>query len=347
MANYYDRLINLRNRRQDFSLIKEGYVIDSKFSKATESYELLNESDTIKYALGAMQPVDQTYTDNTYEEGQRIINQLQKNLESKYYIEFKFQGSVTNNTHIRVHSDIDVLTIHGGFVTLEPPLQPSFPYKGNPVQDLIDLRSDSYKILKNAFPTAEIDNNGSKSISVRGGSLKRKIDVVPSNWYDTVNYNKTKLDFYRGIQVLDIKTYTRIVNTPFYHNELLQRKDVSSLGNYKKMVRLLKTLKADSDVKIDISSYDIAAIMYYMDNPQYYAYNRPLKLLYNSFIYLNKMCRDDNYRNSLHVPDGSRLIFCDDGAKKRDFELLTGELNTLIGDIMQENNNGFDKVITI
>ena len=44
----------------------------------TETYELGNVSESLKYALGAMQEVDETYTQNTFKTGDRIKNQLQK-----------------------------------------------------------------------------------------------------------------------------------------------------------------------------------------------------------------------------------------------------------------------------
>ncbi|MFD1736127.1 hypothetical protein ACFSCX_06070 [Bacillus salitolerans] len=328
--NYQKRLESLKKRRQDEVLLEKS------IGMFTESYEQLEEKSSIKYIIGAMNPVDKRSTEITLGEGERIKNQLAKLKEKGYEIEFRYQGSVTNNTHIKAHSDIDILTLHQGFTTLEPPLKASSPYKGNPVQDLCELREDSYELLKNAYPAASIDNEGAKSISLQGGSLRRKVDVVPSNWYDTVKYQNTKLEYYRGVMVLDYKEKTRIANTPFYHNKLLDDKDTHTSYNFKKVVRLLKTLKADAEHKINLSSYDITAIMYHMQESSYLISRSPLRLVSNSIAFLRTLYEQDSHRNSLFVPDGSRKIFQNGGATKADLTLLLVELINIYEDLLDD-----------
>jgi hypothetical protein len=333
--NYQKRLEALKKRRQDEVILEKSASV-GQYKVLTESYELLKEESSIKYIIGAMNPVDKKSTDITLNEGERIKNQLSKLKEKGYDIDFKYQGSVTNNTHIKAHSDIDILTLHQGFISLEPPLKATSPYKGNPVQDLCELREACYALLKNAFPTASIDNEGAKSISLQGGSLRRKVDMVPSNWYDTVQYKNTGLEYYRGVMVLDYKEKIRIANTPFYHNKLLDDKDNYSSFNYKKVVRLLKTLKADADKKINLSSYDIAAIMYHMEQSRYLTSRSPLRLISNSLEYIRSLYEQDAIRNSLMVPDGSRKIFQEGGATKGDLALLIIELINIYEDILDD-----------
>ncbi|MBX9976399.1 hypothetical protein [Cytobacillus firmus] len=326
--NYQKRLESLKNRRQDTYLIEKGMF--------TESYEFLKEGSSIKYIIGSMKEVDKKSTDITLGEGERIKKQLSKLSEEGYDIEFKYQGSVTNNTHIRAHSDIDILTIHNGFVTLESPLKPKNPYKGNPVKDLCDLREACFSLLSNAFPAAEVDNQGAKSISLQGGSLRRKVDVVPANWYDTIKYNQTGLEYYRGVMILNYKEKTRVGNTPFYHNKLLDEKDSRTGANYKKIVRLLKNIKADSDKKINLSSYDIAALMYHMEDSGYLFSTSPLRLVLNAINYLKTIYEQNLIRNSLTVPDESRKIFQEGGATKNDLELILIELIDIYDDVLDD-----------
>jgi len=331
--NYSNRLTALKNRRQDPEQIAKAFSLGQIL---IESYEGLKEADSIRYVIGAMQPVDAKYTQNTYDEGERVKNHLKKLIDSGYNIDFRYQGSVTNNTHIKVHSDIDILTIHLGFISLEPPQIATIPYQGNPVKDLCKLREDSYSILRTAFPAAEIDNTGAKSISLKGGSLKRKVDVVPSNWYDTVKYTDTKLEYYRGVMVLDYEKKVLIPNTPFFHNKLLDDKDANTLRNYKKVVRLLKTLKADAEVNINLSSYDIASLMYHLKNSDYIIGNSPLLLIYKSLEFLKYLYGNESYRNSLKVPDGSRCVFQSNGATQNDLKLMIIELNNTYQDLLDD-----------
>lgn len=333
--DYSKRLNSLINRRNDIDLIKKSFVTGEQ-QILTESFQQLKESDTIKYVIGAMKPVDAKYTQITYQEGERVKNQLKKLSDKGIEVEFKYQGSVTNNTHIKAYSDIDILTIYLGFTTLEPPQKASYPYPGDPIDDLCKLRNESYTILRNAYPTAEVDNTGAKSISLKGGSLRRKVDVVPSNWYDTVKYTETQIDYYRGVMVLDYKNRNRIENTPFYHNKLLNDKDLITYGNFKNTVRLLKSLKADAEVNINLSSYDIAALMYNMSTSDFLVGKSPLVLIEKSLSYLKYVYNNDTYRNSLVVPDKSRKIFKDNGATKNDLYLIIIELANTYDDIVEE-----------
>jgi hypothetical protein len=330
--DYSKRLDNLKKRRRDDDLEKSA----SQYEILTESYEKINDTSTVKYVIGAMQPVSAKYTQNTYAEAKRVQNHLQDLNKKGYRFEFKYQGSVTNNTHIKAHSDIDILTLHLGFVTLEPPQKAASPYKGDPVKDLCRMREDSFSILRNAFPEAEIDNEGAKSISLKGGSLRRKVDVVPSNWYDTVKYTQTNIDYYRGVMVLDYKAKKRIENTPFYHNKLLADKDGLAGMNYKKVVRLLKTLKADSEAKINLSSYDIAALMYHMNDSDYLVGKSPLRLIQKTLGYMKYVYENQDHRNSLWVPDKSRRIFESGKASAEDLKLLIQELNDTYQNLLED-----------
>lgn len=334
--DYSKRLEQLKKRRQGDEFIKKAHshYDFGEYETITESYELLKESSTVKYVMGAMESVDLKYTHNTFEQGDRIKNQLSKLKEKGFSVQFEYQGSVTNNTHIRSHSDIDLLTIHGSFYTLEPPLVPTYPYNGDPIKDLCELREESYSILKAAFPAVFIDDTGAKSLSLEGGSLTRKVDVVPSCWYNTVLYDQTGLSYHRGIMVLDYHKKIRMPNTPFYHNKLLNDKDEQTNNNYKKVVRLLKTLKADSNVKINLSSYDIAALMYHQNNSSFLIGSSPLRLIQNSLSFLQEVYNNSSYRNDLLVPDKSRSIF--ERATISDLGLMIKELEMVHQDILNE-----------
>lgn len=137
----YNRLERLQGRRID------PEVIGAK--QLNEVYKRISQSDSVKYVLGAMQPIDPEYTKATYAEGDRVWNQLEKNLTIT--CELRYQGSVTNDTHIKAKSDIDLLTVIGRFFTLEQPQEPSSPYQGDPIQDLRDLRKEEIQILDRAF----------------------------------------------------------------------------------------------------------------------------------------------------------------------------------------------------
>ncbi len=190
----------------------------------------------------------------TLTEGDRVKNQLAKAFSRNgFECDFEYQGSVTCDLHIKSHSDIDLLSVTQKYVTLESPQKAYYPYQGNPISDLNEIRDTGVDALVAAFPKAEVDGTGSKSISIEGGSLKRKIDVVPANWFDTNEYSRTKAKRFRAIQVLDRKSGLRVKNMPFMHNYLINEKDKVVHGGLRKVVRLMKSLKYDSE-SISLSS---------------------------------------------------------------------------------------------
>ncbi|MGH1457230.1 MAG: hypothetical protein ACRBDI_10650 [Alphaproteobacteria bacterium] len=328
------RLDRLYNRR-----------IDNEIQNATqlnEVYKRLTQSDSVKYVLGAMQPIDPAYTKATYAEGERVWNQLEKSLDQNCVL--RYQGSVTNDTHIKAKSDIDLLTILTDFVSLELPQTPSDPYQGDPLQDLMNLRNDEIRILDSAFPEVSVDSSGGKSICLEGGSLRRKIDVVPSNWYNTNLYAQHREEVYRGVKILDAKNKTRIGNTPFLHNAYIDLKDDRVNGGIRKAARLMKSLAYDTE-EIDLSSYDIVAIAYNMDdNLLNFRDEMELAILESCSQYCERLVWDESLRANISVPDGHRTVFKDGHATKAGLIALTQELNTLKNDVMTENARSFQKL---
>ncbi len=177
----YSRLDKLRSRRVD-PLVKAAGL--------NEVYNRLPAEDSsVQYAIGAMQPIDPDYTQQTIEERTRVEKQLAHGyVEAGLGIDFAYQRSVTNDTHIRFYSDVDLLTVEERWFGIEPPNRPVVPYSGDTIQNLREIRTKTIKILRPAFPAATVDDSGGKSISVSGGSLRRKIDVIACAWWHTVEY---------------------------------------------------------------------------------------------------------------------------------------------------------------
>ena len=307
-----------------------------------EFYRHLHQSESVRYVIGAMQPIDPEYTKNTFVQGDRVANQLSKRL--KEACEYEYQGSVTNDTHIKAKSDIDLLVIISKFFSLEQPQQPKIPYKGDPLQDLMELRKDAEACLSAAFPEASVDSSGSTALCIEGGSLTRSIDVVPANWYDSNEYEKTKDKVYRGVQVLDCRKKIRIKNTPFLHNFRIDEKDRRVTGGLRKAARLMKSLKYDSE-NIELSSYDIVGIAYNMDDrvlrvPP----GHELSILGACLSWCELLEADAALREGLYVPDGHRKVFCDDHATLQGLQQLVRELRGLANDVLNENKRSFQKL---
>ena len=329
----YTRLDRLRSRRTD-PLFKSSGV--------NEVYARLAEDDAIRYAIGAMQPIDPAYTERTYEEGLRVQAHLDPGLRGAGLpATFEFQGSVTSDTHILAHSDIDLIALDDRSTCLEPVQHNPYPYHGDPVADLRQQRSQSVRILNAAFPQVTIDQSGPRALSLTGGSLRRKVDVVSANWWDTLAYAQSGQKTDRGIQVLDANQGVRVPNKPFLHNALIDLRDRQTNGHVRKVIRLLKSLKYDADTSVPMSSYDIASIVYRM--PDRYLVTPAgfdLQLVSNAEQFLRLLLSDPTMCASLLVPNEMRPIF---GAPEGATETGLRRLHEEVARLLQEIHSGMQR----
>jgi hypothetical protein len=315
-----NRMQKLRARRTDPTM-KAAVALD-------EAYDRIRDDEVIKYVIGTMQPIGREYTTKTFEEGNRIKNQLDDELTAlDAPVEFRYQGSVSNDTHIRVHSDLDLLVIETAFTTIEPPAKPVNPYSGDPLAELGKLRKRCASILRRKFPAVSVDDRPGKCIALSGGSLRREIDVVIANWWDTFFYQEYRNEILRGVKVFDSRVNLRHENKPFLHNFRIDNKDQDVSGNLRKVIRLLKSLKYDADTQLEISSYDISAIAWNMP-PECLNVKRGQELILvdNTKTYLQSLLDGNAQRNALEVPNGMRRVFGQNGATKEQLLYLQLEL---------------------
>ena len=301
-----------------------------------EKFAALQEDDSVKYLSAAMEEIPERYTKITKDEAERVQNQIEKGLQrNQLGAEYRLQGSVVKNTHIRGYSDIDLLVIEKRFYSLELPQQPLIPYFGDPVTDLLQIRSICATTLRDEFPKANVDTSKPKSIKISGGSLSRTVDVVPANWYDTNSYASQANEVLRGIHILDAQTKTRESDQPFLHVALIDYKDTQTAGNLRRLVRLFKSVKYDSDSPRTMSSFDIEGIVYALDAAQIsgFASGQELQLALRGYQWLHQLDQDATLRGSLRVPDGKRLIFADGHATHEQLQSLKRDLASLLNEV--------------
>lgn len=196
--DYSTKLARLRDRRQ--GLYSKNGTFDfaeaalSSHLRKSEKFESISEPAPVKYALGSMQRVDDEYTKNSYAEGNRVRDRLSEGLAvANIPVTFEYQGSVPLDVHVRGNSDVDLLVLHDGFVTVDPKAKIQYQYhyfehQGKPaIEELKDLRKESINILERRYYGANIDKSGSKSISLSGGS--RGLKSSGTKTYASVQHN--------------------------------------------------------------------------------------------------------------------------------------------------------------
>ena len=318
------------------SLTQESYAKRAPVQKHTQ------------YVLGAMQAVDPDYTRISLEEADRVKDQLKRGLDRKSIsTEFRIQGSVACDIHIRGVSDVDLLVLDGRYIHYDLNGQKALlggyasPVTYNTLQALIQLRSESESILDAAFTAAKVEKGGAKAIKISGGSLRRPVDVVPSNWFDTVAYQRSSAEVDRGVHILNKHVPERVLNTPFKHIQQINDRDQRSIGGLKKAIRLCKNVKADAEsdgTKIELSSYDIASALWHADMAALtVGIANELAILAEATRFLDDLARRPNYACTLRVPDDSRFVF-DSDAKIEGLRLLSLEMDDLSERVAREQS---------
>lgn len=331
-----DRLERLAARRIDESVPEAALEY--------EVYKSLDASKAVRYAIGAMQPVDPAYTANTFKEGDKVKNQLRKRLDED--CAYEYQGSTTNSTHIKARSDIDLLAILDRWFWLERPQVAEDPYAGDPVDDVTELREDCAVALSEAFPAVELEDGKSTALTLTGGSLRRQVDVVPASWWHTNKYAETGDPDFRGVKVFDRKRGEFVANTPFLHNRRIKEKDGRTRGGMRKAARLMKTLMYDSEGAVTMSSYNVVSLAYNIDDfLLMLSAPRDLQIVEVCYEYCTGLCHSLGERSSILVPDESRTVFGGSaGATLDQLRALTQELHILRTDILRENAASFKRL---
>lgn len=357
MINFEERLQRLKERRQgrrelnvfdsaSHKVLAKAYSNEDFSIKPKELYETLKESNGVKYTIGAMAEVDKSSTNLSINEGDRVANNLISRLKShNVYATKKMQGSVALNIHIEGHSDVDML------IVLENPIRTERPYinpndyspttdKRSMVEIVQELRIKSEEVLPICFPKVNVNTGGSKSIALEGGSLERKVDIVPSCWYHSRQYQSSKREHERGIYIYHKDEHDLLLNYPFKHIHVVNEKDDKYSGNLKSVIRLMKNMIADmpdykKKVAKRLSSYDLAAIAFHMNDKLFVPNYFQLGLVEKTREHLDFLKCNEFYRNQLNVPDETRKIFDDDN-KIEALNILAAETADLAKSIFEE-----------
>ena len=342
--SFDERLARLRSRRMD----NQNVVLNSQ--GFGEAYEKRTSNKATRYALGAMQEVDPRSTEISLEEAEKVERNLTDGLKPEgLYPDFRLQGSVPLNVHIRGASDVDLLVIEGLYLRRHPcegslKSYSTYSGRGELVDDVLYLRAKSEVVLDRRFWGATVDKTPAKSIQLSDGAFRRKVDVVPANWLDTAMYQRTLVEAQRGVQIANKYTREHISNYPFLyisevHSKARQTNEGARMG-----IRLAKNVKNDAEADIELSSYDIGSLIYHCpDSYITHLVARDLMILSGVERWFDELSRDYARASSLMTPDGTRRVL-DDDAKWDGLLKLSSELTELAKSVERELASPYDYV---
>lgn len=336
------RLTDLKSRRRGSSSTIAMDSITANSILFSEKFETRSGGQWAKYALGIMQEVDPTYTRNSVAEGERVKSQITNRISTE--VKFEYQGSVPLNVHIRGVSDIDILVLLSRYLTIDVTgaRANTADYTSwvgqSGIAQLAFLRGELESALKAAYPAADVDVTKDKAIALSGGSLSRKVDVVPSHWHDSSAYQISRNKKDREVKIYQKITGDTLLNRPFLHIDKINQKEAATRGGAKKIIRMLKNLKADSDnpSMILVNSYEIAGLVFHFEEAQLSvpAYNE-LALVAVAKQQLTRIIDNKLWAMGLMTPDGIRRII-DSEDKFKSLKLLRDEVSELGKNLVME-----------
>lgn len=243
--SFSERIQLIRNRRNPENRIK---VANSRHGLTLD--EALKTTDDLhEFILEAMCEVDDSYTKRTKDAGNKVKGILEKSVTC----DFRYQGSVMTDTHIKGASDIDLLCL--GHRSL-------YDEAKNPARERVlcsqRLRGLGYNVV-----------SGAKSLQVKPTTYSIKVDVVNGTWNTSYQPESCRL-----IRIYNAKVQSMEKGDyPFISIKNINERSADTQGRLKKMIRFLKNLKEDSNSPIKLSSFEINAICYGIDVNSYYKCN--------------------------------------------------------------------------
>lgn len=344
-SNYQHKFSNLSSRKTD-ELLQKSFV--------SESFRDKTIPETVRYVFESMREIEPSYTRRTYVEAEKMQEHITNHLPGNVKVDFRYQGSVPLNTHIRLHSDLDLLVIYKGFIGRDSLAQVANPYpEERTVSDLRMLRKNIKDGLLITYPTALVSDNSAKAISIKRGSPIRKYDIIVCNWFEpAANYGYIdSTDSNRGVEIYDKKADQRLPpDFPFTHMLRVEEKSRRIIfENFKRTVRLLKNLKADANDHIDLSSFMITSVMYHLDDYKYKIETQnSTALLVNASEHLGRVIDDSAFRIRLKSPNEKEFLFAVKEAHKvAELKRLKRELDDTIEDLVDEIQPSYRRLIEL
>ena len=317
MANDYNlKIENLKGRRYDEAL--KGPALSDAFHNS-------NYSDCIKYALESMLEIDPAYAYKVYAVSRRIHEKIAKELKRRgYHVDYRYQGELKPYSNAVLYGDVEILVIKREII-------------GKPHKEIQVLAAELMDILQGDSSFKSLEYNDKTRIRITATKPTCEIDILPSMWIDSLEYKKTKNEIYRGIAEFDFKNKKVKKYLPFLNIARINARDQQVGGNLKNLSRLLKTLRADSEERIDLNDAELNAIIYNLTieelrtDPKHI-----LKLLPRMEAKLNDLYINASDFNTLLSPSGKDRIFAGRPEKKAEVGKLRKALAYLIEDLRKD-----------
>jgi len=294
------------------------------------------EYNWLNYVREAIEPIDINITQILKEISENLQHDLLKaaTLED-LNIEITPIGSIELNTHVKSEDTVDlIMGLKDNCKTENPNINSNHTL----LQEIFRLKDFTIRYLKNKFPEALLDDS-------QPLALHLSIPIFPCNFCLYFGFTQTVMENTSGnfsdIEnggLFNFKTFSFTTINPLKYAHNLNTRNEKTQGNTKTLIRLLKSLKADSIEPVTLTGHQLTCIIYSMDE---YALSKTpgqiLFLILEVSLYLKKLYDNPFIRKSIKSPDRSTLQILDnDNSLLHGIFILKKELDSLIKNLVLE-----------
>lgn len=245
----------------------------------TENQKCMNAIEMIRTALKDLgftdsdAPITPLYSD-TYAYALEM-----KNATTNRKVKLFIQGSYANNTNVHTQSDVDIAVIQEDIFKTEYRTSTTYPQSDldygfcTSSSSAQDFKNEVEFYLKQKF--GQDVERKTKSIKIHGNTYRKDADTVPCLRYRDYrkDYQKDKTNYIGGI-VIYTDDGEIIINYPEQHIANGKQKNNSTNHYYKKMVRIIKTLRYKmSEAGIDsadkVSSFGLESLLWNIPDEEF------------------------------------------------------------------------------
>ena len=310
-------LENLLGRRYDEAL-RESIVSDA--------FEEHDYPESVRYALESMEEIEPSYAYKTFHLAKRIQDKIAKEFDKRgLRVDFRYQGSIQTETHVVLYGGVELIVLANCGPNDKP-----WKVVYNIGQELMDIltKEGIYK---------EVNYSSKHKIKLTTQKPTCEITLLPAVWLNNRDFQTTKREIDRGICEYNLEQKTMRRYLPFLNIARINSRDSKCNGGLKKMARLLRGLQRDAHDPIDISNYEICAMLYGIPEDQLvFDTKKSLSLLSVVSAQLNRVVTDQQYREQLVSPSKKELVFGKKDFKASEVKKLKSELDDLITDLQDE-----------
>ncbi len=309
--NYSTYLENLKGRRYDEEL--HGPYLSDGFQKT-------KYPDPVKYALEAMQEIDPSYSYKLFSSFRGTQNLITQKLRAKgLVVDVRYQGSHNTGAHIDLFGGLELI------VLLKKYKKPS--------QDVATLAREIINILNESQAYNKVDYSKRHHIHIKTRKPVTTVTIIPAIWVETNLYKKSHLEINMGICEYNFAEKKRKSYLPFLNMARLNRKDKMTGGTLKGLIRLLQSIIADSQRRINISFDEVVGMAYNIKASELkLAPENQLVALVKFSEQLTRLTKSSEYSRSLLSPGRREYVFGQE-LRHNDLKPLKTEVDQLIEDI--------------